>query len=80
MKRAFIPRLGELLFAYRRAVLILFALLTLGLGWQASKLQIDASFDKTLPQSHPYMATFKQYQQQFGGANRILIALHSKSG
>jgi len=80
MKQAFIPRLGEALFAYRRAVLILFALLTLGLGFEASKLKIDASFDKTLPESHPYMATFKQYQAQFGGANRILIALHSKSG
>jgi len=80
MEQAFIPRLGEWLFAYRRAVLILFALLTLGLGWEASTLRIDASFDKTLPESHPYMATFREYQAQFGGANRILIALHSKSG
>lgn len=80
MAKAFIPRLGNRLFAYRRTILTLFALVTLGLGWAASGLRIDASFDKTLPQSHPYMATFKQYQQQFGGANRILIALHSKSG
>ena len=37
MKRGFIPRLGDLLFAYRRTILALFALLTLGLGWEDRK-------------------------------------------
>ena len=50
-----IPLLERLIFSRRALWLALFALLTVALGWQASKLQPDASFEKMIPQQHPYV-------------------------
>ena len=54
---AFDPRSGSLieraLFNHRGTVLLLCALVTLLLGWQATRLQLNASFEKTIPTSHP---------------------------
>ncbi len=54
--------------------------LTAWLGWHASQVEVDAGFDKQLPQSHPYMATFNEYKDAFGGANLISIALLNHEG
>ena len=43
-------------------------LVTAFMGWQASQLRPDAGFEKQLPLEHPYIQVFKQYQQDFGGA------------
>ncbi len=48
--------------------------------WFASQTRIDASFEKQLPQQHEYIRNFLEYQDQFGGANRILIALTVEEG
>lgn len=42
---------------------------------QTLRIEVDAGFDKSIPLDHPYMQVYKQYEQQFGGANQILIAL-----
>jgi len=68
------------LFAYRRALLLAFALLTLLLAYSATHLRVDAGFNKMIPLQHPYMQTFTQYQKTFGGANRVLIAVMQKQG
>jgi predicted RND superfamily exporter protein len=54
--------------------------MTLFMGWQASQLKLDTGFEKQLPLGHPYIQVFKQYQQQFGGANLVLFALVKKEG
>lgn len=43
--------------------------------WQASLLQRNAGFDKSIPLGHPYMQVLKQYQADFGSANTVLVAL-----
>ena len=58
--------LENLVFRHRKAVVILFLVLTVFMAWQASHLKIDAGFAKLLPLKHPYMQTFLQYQEQFG--------------
>ncbi len=72
--------LERLIFGHRATVLVLFALATVVMGWSASRLRIDAGFTKLLPLKHPYMSTFLQYQEEFGGANRVLVALIAKDG
>ena len=72
--------LAHPVFAYRRTLLVMFALLTLGLGYSATQLRVDAGFNKMIPLQHPYMQTFTQYQQSFGGANRVLVAVMQKQG
>ncbi len=68
-------RIEALVFDHRPAVLALFALVTLFMIWSAASLRVDAGFNKLLPLEHPYMKTFVKYQKEFGGANRVLIAI-----
>lgn len=73
-------RLERLIFENRRAILTLFAIATVLLGVSAARLKIDAGFAKLLPAKHPYVQTYLQHQAEFGGANRILVALVAKDG
>ena len=75
-----IQRLEHLIFENRRAVLVIFLLVTAFMIWSASRLRIDAGFTKLLPAKHPYMQTYLEYLQEFGGANRVLVALVAKDG
>jgi predicted RND superfamily exporter protein len=75
-----IAALERLLFGYRRLVVALFAAATLFMGWQAAQLRIDAGFHKLLPLGHPFIKTFLHYSHEFGGANRLLIALRARDG
>ncbi|MEX2045307.1 MAG: RND family transporter, partial [Opitutus sp.] len=68
------------MFRYRTPLVCVFAALTLLMAWQASKLRVDASFNKSLPGNHDYIRTFEKYQQDFGGANRVLVALMVREG
>jgi predicted RND superfamily exporter protein len=69
------------IFAYRRALLAAFAVITALLAYSAIVgLRVDAGFAKMIPLEHPYMKTFTQYQKTFGGANRVLVAIMQKDG
>jgi uncharacterized protein len=80
VKPTFAERLERLIFGYRPAVIGLFVLATILMGWSASNLRIDAGFAKLLPLRHSYMATFLEHQQEFGGANRVLVAVMARDG
>ena len=70
----------RLLFARRRLVLAAFAVATLAMAWSAAGLKVDAGFTKLVPVEHKYMQTFLQYRDEFGGADRILIAVMAREG
>jgi len=72
--------LENLVFRHRKAVVILFLVLTVVMAWQASHLKIDAGFAKLLPLKHPYMQTYLEYREAYGGANKIVIAIKAKEG
>ena len=73
--------LEKLIFGHRLVIVVLFSLLTLLLAVVAARgLRIDASFTKQLPLKHEYMQTFVKHQGEFGGANRVLIALIARDG
>lgn len=69
-----------IIFHKRARLLIVLLLTTLFLGWHATQLKLDAGFEKQLPQGHPYIETFKEYQREFGGANTVLMAVMQKPG
>jgi predicted RND superfamily exporter protein len=75
-----IGKVSYWIFHHRRNLLILNILITIVLGVMASQLRVQAGFTKMIPLDHPYMATFLQYQQDFGGANKILVALKNDNG
>ena len=70
--------LENLLFRRRRTIPAAFALLTLAMGWRAAGLRVDAGFTKPVPVKHEYMETFLQYRDEFGGADRVLIAVMAR--
>jgi predicted RND superfamily exporter protein len=73
--------LEKLIFGNRLAIVVVFALLTAVLLTVAVRgLHIDASFNKQLPLKHEYMQTFVKHQAEFGGANRVLVALIARDG
>ena len=73
-------RIEKLLFAHRRLVLAAFVLATLGMGWSAAGLRVDAGFTKLVPLEHEYMRTFLEHRDEFGGADRVVIALVTRRG
>jgi len=75
-----IGKVSYWIFHHRRWLLILFTLLTILLGVMASQLRVQAGFTKMIPLNHPYMSTFLQYQQDFGGANKVLVVLKTQKG
>src|SRR3954463_8995905 len=71
----------RLIFGHRAVIVVLFVLITATLGIIGARgLHIDASFNKQLPLHHEYMQTFVKHQAEFGGANRVLIALVARDG
>ncbi len=75
-----LDRVEKFIFKHRHVTVAAFALTTLVLGFFAAKTHVDASFNKQLPSDHEYIRNFKKYQEQFGGANRVVIVLLAKKG
>ena len=75
-----INRLEKLIFSRRGLVVAIFALMTVFMAYQASNLRIDAGFAKLLPLEHEYMQTYVEYRDDFGGANRVVIAIQARDG
>ncbi|MDX2495955.1 MAG: MMPL family transporter [Desulfuromusa sp.] len=72
--------LEKLIFNNRPILLGFFILVTLLMAYSATNLRIDAGFSKLLPLKHEYMQTYIEHRKEFGGANRVLIALMAKNG
>ena len=73
-------KLESFLFTNRKLVIIIFGLLTVFMFFSALHLRVDAGFSKLLPLEHEYMKTFTKYRDEFGGANRVLVALIARDG
>ncbi len=67
-------------FRRRLPLLLSFLALTALMAVFALRLRVDASFDKSLPTSHPYIQNFAHYRSDFGGANRVIVALVAREG
>jgi predicted RND superfamily exporter protein len=51
------------------------------LAWQTTKLELNASFEKTVPTQHPYIQQFNKYQSQLTGlGNSVRVAVESPTG
>ena len=75
-----IRSMEKILFSNRPWVIGFFVIITLFMFSSAMKLKVDAGFSKLLPLQHEYMQTFTKHRQEFGGANRVLVALIAKEG
>jgi predicted RND superfamily exporter protein len=75
-----LEKFTDWMFRWRTPLVYGFAALTAVMAMFAFRLRVDASFNKTLPLDHEFIRTFTKYQSEFGGANRVLVALMAESG
>ena len=75
-----IGKVSYWIFHHRKILLVINILVTIVLGVMASQLRVQAGFTKMIPLNHPYMSTFLEYQQDFGGANKVLVAVKTSKG
>ena len=66
----------RLLFNRRPWVLLLCLLLTLVLGWQATHLKLNASFEKTVPTHHPYVQNMLAHEADLSGLGNEIGRAH----
>ena len=75
------PLAERLLFENRVVVIVLFALVTLFFGYQASQLRPDASFEKMIPTSHPYIQNYLDNRADLASlGNSIRIIVQTTEG
>ncbi|WP_461536727.1 efflux RND transporter permease subunit [Spongorhabdus nitratireducens] len=75
------PFLERWIFSHRGLLLIVFALVTLFLGYQAKSIRPDASFENMIPLEHPYIVKMLEHREDLGGGgNTIRIAVVAKEG
>jgi len=69
----------RVLFNHRLAVMVACALLTVLLGWQATRLRLNASFEDMIPASHPYIAHYLKNRGELSGlGNAVRIAVEAR--
>jgi len=69
------------IFNHRWVFLAVSLLITVFLGWHASKLEVNASFEKMIPKSHPYIQNYFANKTSLAGAgNAVRIAVENTRG
>src|SRR6056297_1314567 len=72
---------APLLFSNRPIILLLFAAVTAFLTFQASQLRPDASFEKMIPVSHPYIENYLENKQDLASlGNFVRIIVQTTEG
>ncbi|MDC0663796.1 efflux RND transporter permease subunit [Marinobacter sp. SS21] len=75
------PFLERLIFNNRALILFGFLILTLFLGYNAIKIQPDASFERMIPLEHPYIVNMLNHRNDLENlGNFVRIAVEAKEG
>jgi len=74
-------RLERLIFNHRAAVVLVCLLVTIVLGFAATRISLNASYGKMLPVAHPYIQNFAANRSQLRGlGNTLRIVLENTQG
>lgn len=75
------PAIGRFIFALRVPLLLAFAVATAFFLWQVTMLRPDASFEKMIPVSHPYIQNFLKSRDDLRGlGNSVRIIVETSEG
>jgi len=73
--------LERVVFNHRRWVMLACLLLTLLLGFMATRVQVNASFEKMIPTGHPYIQNFLEHRKDLRGmGNSLRIVVENTQG
>ncbi|WP_077033434.1 RND family transporter [Pelomonas sp. KK5] len=71
----------RVIFNHRALVIALCVVATVVLGWFASRLNVNASFERMIPPSSPYVKNYLAYKSDLPGlGNTIRIVVENKTG
>ena len=74
-------RLEQVLFNHRGIVMTVCLIITLVLGFGATRLKLNASFEKTIPTKFPYIANYLRHKADLSGfGNAVRITVEAKNG
>lgn len=77
----FVHWVEAILFRARIVLLVAFALISVVLGYYALQLRPDASFEKMIPTTHPYIENYLKYENDLrASSNAIRIIVASRDG
>ncbi|TXI09610.1 MAG: hypothetical protein E6Q76_05330 [Rhizobium sp.] len=65
---------------YRKAVLVLMAILAVAAAMAAQHLRVIIDLSKLMPQNHPYIVATNEVQRDFGGKNILFVAMEPAGG
>lgn len=55
--------------------------MTVLLAWQATRVTLNASFEKMIPREHPYIVNYLEHRQELAGlGNAVRIAVVNPEG
>ncbi|WP_311970335.1 MMPL family transporter [Pseudomonas baltica] len=73
--------LERLIFNHRLLMITICVVVTAVLGWQATQLEVNASFEKMIPQSHPYIQNYFHNREALPSAgNSIRVVVENTRG
>jgi len=75
-----LQRIENFVFGFRAPILIILGIVTIVMGFYASRLQMTAGFEKMLPIGNSFIKTYFEYAPNFGGGNRVIVVLENKKG
>jgi predicted RND superfamily exporter protein len=71
----------RLIFNHRPLILLAAALVSAFLGWRASQLSVNASFERMIPASHPWIRNYLANQKSLAGlGNSVRIVVENTDG
>lgn len=74
-------RLERLIFNNRLLVILFCAVVTVILGWDSTRLTLNAAFEKTIPQNQPYIRNFLDNRDELKGlGNAVRVVVENRSG
>ena len=73
-------RIARFVIGKRQWIVIVMALITAFFAYQITRVEMFTEFADLLPQKHPYIKIHNRFQEEFGGANLVTIAIEVKEG
>jgi predicted RND superfamily exporter protein len=73
--------LERVIFNHRMVMIMVCCIMTGFFGWHASRLDVNASFEKMIPHSHPYIQNYFEHRDAVrAGGNTIRVVVENTTG
>jgi predicted RND superfamily exporter protein len=66
-------KLGHFILRFRVVLLVLLLLVTIGMGYLASKVELSYEFTRAIPLDNPKYQAYQQFRKQFGEDGNLLV-------